>query len=184
MPKAIDLTNQIFGDYKVLSKVPSKNGKTYWLCECQKCQQTKEIQTSHLRRGEANNCSCGTGIPKYSERTCILCQSTFIPNNRHRKYCYQCSPAGADAATTQRLKKRALKHYLITVKGGKCECCGYNKCEGALQFHHRDPSLKEFNFSHINLNDDNFSLEKLLQELEKCDLLCANCHFEKHYGKE
>lgn len=37
MPKAIDLTNQIFGDYKVLSKVPSKNGKTYWLCECQKC---------------------------------------------------------------------------------------------------------------------------------------------------
>ena len=101
----------------------------------------------------------------------------------NRQYCYDCSPSGLDSKTALRMKKRALKHYLIELKGGKCEECGYDKCEGALQFHHKDPNQKEFSFSQVNLNDSNFSLEKHLEELEKCELLCANCHYEKHYLK-
>lgn len=189
MPKALDLTNQIFGDFKVLEKIPSRNKKTYWLCECQRCKRKKEIQTSHLTRNEIKNCNCS---PRYKqidekyedEKKCILCQSLFKTSNKSRKYCYNCSPSGINSAESLKLKKRALKHYLITIKGGQCQNCGYSKCEGALQFHHRDPSLKEFNFSHINLNENEFSLEKILLELDKCDLLCANCHFEEHYGKD
>ena len=51
MPKALDLTNQIFGNLKALSKAPSRGKKTYWLCECQLCGTVKEIQTSHLTSG-------------------------------------------------------------------------------------------------------------------------------------
>ena len=65
-------------------------------------------------------------------------------------------------------------------KGGKCQRCGYDKCEGALQFHHRNPEEKEFTLGQINLSKD-FSIDELLQEVDKCDLLCANCHSEEHY---
>ena len=62
-------------------------------------------------------------------------------------YCYNCSPIGLSSAERQRHSKRILKHKLIQYKGGKCQKCGYDKCEGALQFHHRDPKEKEFTLS-------------------------------------
>ena len=70
---------------------------------------------------------------------------------------------------------------LIEYKGGKCQKCGYDKCQGALQFHHRNPQETEFALSNFNLNDTNFSIDKVYEEVDKCDLLCANCHFEVHY---
>ena len=88
------------------------------------------------------------------------------------------------AADSLRLKKRKFKHKLIEYKGGKCCKCGYNKCEAALHFHHLNPKEKEFTLSQINLNDNIFSLEKVLQEVDKCILLCANCHIEEHYKED
>ena len=88
------------------------------------------------------------------------------------------------AAQAIKNKKRALKHKLIEYKGGKCQKCGYNKCEGALQFHHRNPEEKEFSLSQINLNDTEITLNKIIQEIDKCDLLCANCHAEEHYSED
>lgn len=69
-------------------------------------------------------------------------------------------------------KKRAVEYL-----GGKCKLCGYNKCIEALSFHHRNPEEKEFNISHTNIR-----WEKLKIELEKCVLLCHNCHDEVHAG--
>lgn len=184
MPKTLDLTNQVFNYLKALEKLPSKNGKTYWLCECQLCGNKKAIQTCHLVNGSIKSCGCLKEKEPFSlgeKRKCILCQKDFIPNNPNRKYCYECSPKGMEINQASRLKKRALKKYLIDLKGGKCEKCGYSKCQGALQFHHIDPSQKEFNFSHVNLNDSDYDLDRMIEELEKCKLLCANCHFEEHY---
>lgn len=117
-------------------------------------------------------------------KTCILCGKEFIANIPNRQYCYECSPQGLSSADTLRYKKRKLKHILIEAKGGKCQVCGYDKCEGALQFHHRNPKEKEFTLSTVNLNDSNFSLSKMLEEIDKCDLLCANCHAEIHYKED
>lgn len=53
--------------------------------------------------------------------------------------------------------------------------CGYSLCVDALDLHHRDPSTKEF-----ALGSFNGSLERLLREAEKCDVVCANCHAIRH----
>ena len=41
MPKALDLTDKTFGNLKAIQKAPSKNGKTYWTCECLLCGNIK-----------------------------------------------------------------------------------------------------------------------------------------------
>jgi hypothetical protein len=62
------------------------------------------------------------------------------------------------------------------MKGGCCSQCGYNKNYSALHFHH----LTDKCFPLDSRNIANRSMESLLKELEKCELLCANCHAEEH----
>lgn len=75
-------------------------------------------------------------------------------------------------------RRKVVKEILVDIKGGKCQNCGYEKCIAALDFHHRDESKKSFSLSTAGLSR---SLSKLKKEVEKCDLLCANCHREVHY---
>ena len=67
----------------------------------------------------------------------------------------------------------------IEYKGSKCCVCGYNKYFGALQFHHTNPQEKEFSLSKKGLTR---SWDKIKIELDKCILVCANCHAEIHAG--
>lgn len=77
--------------------------------------------------------------------------------------------------------KRALKRKLVFIQmlGGKCSICGYDKNMAALEFHHRDSNEKNFPLSVRELSNTREDL--LLEELKKCDLICSNCHKEKHY---
>lgn len=79
--------------------------------------------------------------------------------------------------TSQASCARKTKLKAIEYKGGKCIVCGYNKSIRALQFHHLDPTQKDFGISGTTK-----SFEKLKPELDKCVLLCANCHGEVHEG--
>jgi hypothetical protein len=65
----------------------------------------------------------------------------------------------------------------IAYKGGACEQCGYGRRIDAFDFHHRDPAEKDFTMSDGGLTR---SWEKVKAELDKCALLCANCHREIH----
>ena len=76
------------------------------------------------------------------------------------------------------LRRKKLKLLAVEYLGGKCSTCGYNKCIEALDFHHRDSSVKEFG---IAAKGNTRSWESVKQELNKCILLCANCHREHHY---
>lgn len=187
MAQALNIINQRFGHLVALEKAPSRKGKTYWKCQCD-CGTIKEVQTGHLTSGATITCGgqCkfhnnsltnGVQLKKY----CILCSAEFYSGNTTRQYCYSCSPQGVESKIALRYKKRALKHILVEYKGGKCEKCGYNDCEGALEFHHLDPLQKDFNISHINLNNSNLSLDIVKQEVDKCILICANCHAKEHY---
>lgn len=80
---------------------------------------------------------------------------------------------------SQKLRGIKRKYEAILSRGAKCEKCGYNKNISALEFHHLDPNLKEYQIDSRRFS--NTSIDKLEQELNKCILLCANCHRELHY---
>lgn len=71
--------------------------------------------------------------------------------------------------------RKRTKLKLIEYKGGKCEKCGYDKCVAALEFHHLDPNEKDFTIS-----GKSWSFERLKKEVDKCILICSNCHKEIH----
>lgn len=73
----------------------------------------------------------------------------------------------------QKHKGIEKKYKAIQLKGGKCVMCGENRLP-ALCFHHRDPELKGFGLDSRSFTDRRW--DKLEPELEKCDLLCHNCH--------
>ncbi len=74
-----------------------------------------------------------------------------------------------------RLKR---KQQMIDMMGKECQICGYKKTNSALEFHHINPENKDFNFNMAC----NLPLEKIINELKKCILVCANCHREIHAG--
>lgn len=59
----------------------------------------------------------------------------------------------------------------------KCNRCGESH-PACIQFHHADPSIKYKNVANIARDNNK---EKLLAEIEKCEVLCANCHFKEHW---
>ena len=68
------------------------------------------------------------------------------------------------------------REYAVNFLGGKCIRCGYNEFISGLCFHHRDPKEKDKNFDSMR----SWSLERILAEIKKCDLLCHNCHVSFH----
>jgi 5-methylcytosine-specific restriction endonuclease McrA len=73
-----------------------------------------------------------------------------------------------------RIRYRKQKQIYVDYKGGCCQVCGYNKCLGALEFHHTNPTQKDFVIS------SKHKIKNINNELDKCILLCSNCHREEH----
>lgn len=76
--------------------------------------------------------------------------------------------------------RQRTKQRMIDAMGGKCQCCGYDKCNASLAFHHINPEEKDFSFGAIRANPK--SWESIVVELRKCILVCHNCHSEIHSG--
>lgn len=79
----------------------------------------------------------------------------------------------------QKLRGLKRKYEIIMSRGGKCEVCGYDKNIAVLEFHHINPDEKEFQLDMRKFS--NTTLEKLQKEIDKCMLLCVNCHRELHH---
>lgn len=113
--------------------------------------------------------------------TCSHCKKEFsrrrldtrVKNYYCSRDCFSKDVKKEGHGTTRhrRVKKRKGIEYL----GGCCVRCGYNKFDGALQFHHKNPKEKSFNIS-----TSSKGWEAIKKELDKCELLCANCHAEEH----
>lgn len=76
-------------------------------------------------------------------------------------------------------RRRKIKLMAIEYKGGKCQICSYNKYPGGLDLHHIDPKTKHFGIAD---KGHTRSWEKVKTELDKCILVCANCHREIEAG--
>ncbi len=89
---------------------------------------------------------------------------------------YRCLRCRWEAVSRRR---RKVKTLLVEEAGGVCRLCRYDRCIGALQFHHLDPAKKRFTLSH---RGHTRSIAMLREEASKCILLCANCHAEVEAG--
>ena len=76
-----------------------------------------------------------------------------------------------------RKRRRKVRLMAVKHKGGRCSRCGYDKCVEALEFHHLDASQKDFGISEKGYTR---SWARVREEIEKCVLVCANCHRELH----
>lgn len=76
--------------------------------------------------------------------------------------------------------RKRTKDRIIQSFDSKCGICEYSRCSEALDLHHLNPSEKEFSFGKVRACPKSWS--KIVVELRKCVLLCANCHREYHSG--
>lgn len=74
-------------------------------------------------------------------------------------------------------RRKKVRILAVEYKGGQCERCGYDRCIEAFDFHHKDPTQKDFGISSYGHSR---SWERVKNELDKCVMLCANCHREIH----
>lgn len=151
------------------------NSKTEFPCRCRVCGEKFNIQPKNVfyNSYRTPNCSC------YRRRICSLCKKEFNYTRNTQKCCEECQKLYLDKE--QRMRIMSKKSF-VDYKGGKCEKCGYNKCLGALHFHHKNPSEKLFGIS--DKERANRSVEEVFRELDKCALLCANCHAEVHWSNK
>lgn len=131
---------------------------------CSRGCSASYINVALPKRKRTNKCkTCGSLIRAsrvYCSKACYPHKRGVIDGYKHiKKY------------------RKKIKLLAVDLLGGKCFICGYNKCITALEFHHLDPFEKDFTFSQYK-----GSWENNKKELEKCVLLCANCHREVHAG--
>jgi len=115
------------------------------------------------------------------EKFCRVCDAPL--GGRQNKFCSRrCKNASTNNKyqnyVTQQQRGRERRLLLIQSKGGRCERCGYERNHAALAFHHLDPSAKSFALDLRSCS--NTSWNALLEEAQKCLLLCLNCHSEIH----
>lgn len=118
---------------------------------------------------------------------CTKCK-TFLPvdefrNNKNTPYglhlhCLGCEKKYLASRVKERksyfqTKNRKLKHKWVRKLGGKCQRCGYNEFVSGLEFHHVDPDKKRNNATDVVYSNDYY---KALAEIDKCVLMCSNCH--------
>ncbi len=144
---------------------------------------------------------CGVKIP------CKKRINGKIVNLCNRRFCLECSPFGSrntkpddpsrpskrdrkkpygmwpEEMKLKHLKgmrdrQRILKRKIVLLFGGRCSVCGYDRCLNALEFHHRSHDNKKFELNAREVSKH--SWESVVEEAKKCDLLCSNCHKERH----
>ena len=114
----------------------------------------------------------GSNNTRQRKYICKHCGET--DKNKFVDWCYTLCKSCNNIRSSKYVVQRKLD--CIKYKGGKCSICGYNKYYGALEFHHLDPNIKENGKQAIT----NIKKEFLYEELDKCVLLCSNCHREVH----
>lgn len=135
---------------------------------CLSCSPFGERNTRNLLKSNDKFKVC----PKCNEEKNI---SDFSLRNKNRdkpsSYCKLC------ISNSYNYRRKDLKIMAVKYKGGKCIYCSYDKCLSSLHFHHLNPKTKSFSISSAC-----YSINKIKEELDKCILVCSNCHGEIHEG--
>ena len=174
-------------------------GRSYCLsCSPYKAHNTRKLESEKVEGSEgpfrwerrSQTCKrCGAPFPTWTtiggknksllgRRYCLSC-SPFQPRDT-RKLEGQRTDKNAKYRRWQKKARTARKRAFVERLGGRCRICGYDKdCPAAYAFHHADPATKRFNVSARGLLRN---WEEILEEVDKCVLLCCRCHAEVHSG--
>jgi hypothetical protein len=106
--------------------------------------------------------------------TCTVCGRVYKYDRRKGHTRRRCNSCGSTRATRE--ERLELKERMLAYKGGRCTRCGFDSWPEALGFHHLDKANKRFPiaWSHGRC------WETLRRELDKCMVVCLNCHAEIH----
>jgi len=128
--------------------------------ECSKCQELKEVSDFNYRNKEK-----GT-----RQAHCRVCTKAYLKTHYDENSSYYKKKARIH---TKRYMEKARKFIFSIKLGNPCEICGEND-PVVLEFDHIDPKTKNHNVSEmVKLG---YSINSIINEVEKCRLLCANCH--------
>ena len=130
----------------------------------------------HHRDGQEKTFAIGGFTGSWRRLVSEATKCDLICANCHRIR-HAPGPEVAEDADYHVLYRRGVKAADVEARGGRCERCGFKKQQAALEFHHLDPAIKEFGLSENGIVR---SVERRAAEIEKCVLLCANCHCEVH----
>ena len=118
-------------------------------------------------------------------RVCVVCQTQiygqkqqYCSNTCKQKDHYHRVKKQTNTYHSQTLRSISRKVELVRIFGGKCNKCGYSANLAALHFHHLDSTTKHFKLDARILSNKKW--ESIVEEAEKCILLCSNCHAEEH----
>lgn len=136
---------------------------------CTKIAQRVRVQRKSVYRIlERNNIV----LRPIEKKKCLLCDNLIlVEKERNRNRCNTCNTN----IRRYRIKKKAVEY-----KGGKCIKCNWSGDISGFDFHHLDPTKKDFAISGRHAAGMKWELLKM--ELDKCELLCAICHRIEHSG--
>lgn len=169
-----EILEQYTNEYKTIEEMSqllnkSKTTVRYWL-------EKFELKTKNKVGPKPSN----------TEGKCVVCEKTTLNNKMYcsdnckaKNYLINNPDKKILINLKNQVKNQTFKQLAVNYKGGKCSICHYNKNLAALSFHHLNPKEKDLEISKFNRSN---TLEKKhIDELDKCILLCENCHQEEHH---
>lgn len=118
-----------------------------------------------------------------SRLTCTKCEETKEATDFPVASITKLGRAGeCKECKSTRQKKQYTERAFMLYRMFNCECrdCGtYHSSPAFFDFHHRDKTTKHREVKQIL----NGSWNKIMTEVEKCDMLCPNCHRERHLNE-
>ena len=129
--------------------------------KCNKCSTVKDLSefSNNKTRKDGHQCQCKICMAANNRRHYKRTKSTYMANKSKR----------------MSETKQWFREYKQTLK---CEKCNEDRWY-ILDFHHNDPETKELEV--CNCVRNGWKIERITKEIEKCSVLCSNCHRELHY---
>lgn len=101
--------------------------------------------------------------------SCSICQKEITNQKGNRRRCGTCDT---------KVRRYRARQFAVNYLGDKCNRCGWSGDISGFDFHHQDPSKKDFTINSVVLASKKWEMVK--EELDKCELLCALCHRLEH----
>ena len=116
-------------------------------------------------------------------KICYMCKASPVayPTSKRCRTCnadYMRNHYKKSASMRSAVKKRSeyRQSFINTIKDLPCQDCGVKFPPECMDFDHRDPELKSFQVSLSAVGSSSERMHRLMLEVSKCDLVCANCH--------